>query len=228
MTYINLFIDTLSNFNYISIVFRILLAAILGGYIGFERSKTGHAAGIRTHALVCLGSSLTVLIGLYSASILGFNNDPMRISAQVISGIGFLGAGQILSHGRSQVTGLTTAAGLWTTASIGLAVGLGFYWAAFVTFLVMRLTFFLFPFLEHLCRKNNQENYYIELNDVSKVNDFFKAINRDSIDFEIIAAKSGLSGHIGLTCVVDKSESTKVMKSVIDELPYVAFSTTTL
>ena len=119
-------LQTLSEFNIWSITFRILLATVIGGCIGSERGRHGRAAGLRTHILVCLGSTMTVMLGIYSVQVLGLGGDPMRVSAQVISGIGFLGAGTILTRGRFHITGLTTAAGLWTTASLGLAIGAGF------------------------------------------------------------------------------------------------------
>lgn len=89
------------------------MAALLGGIIGYERERHGRAAGLRTHILVCIGSATAVIGGLYVAYQLGFSNDPLRAGAQVISGIGFLGAGTILTRNGDHVIGLTTAAGLW-------------------------------------------------------------------------------------------------------------------
>ena len=122
-------IQTLQETNFLSAMVRLLLAAVLGGLIGTERAVKGRAAGMRTHILVCIGSALTALVGLYVTENLGLDSDPMRLSAQVISGIGFLGGGMILVRGRAHITGLTTAAGLWTTAAIGLAMG-ALHWSA--------------------------------------------------------------------------------------------------
>ena len=120
--------EYLQEFNAVSIAVRIFLAMVVGGLIGIERGKQGRAAGMRTHILVCLGAALTVMIGVYARETLGVvNSDPLRIAAQVVSGIGFLGVGTILIKGRFQITGLTTAAGVWATATIGLALGIGFY-----------------------------------------------------------------------------------------------------
>ena len=91
-----------------------------------DRERKGRPAGMRTHILVCLGASMTTMSGFFVVHTLGIESDPLRISAQVISGIGFLGVGTILITGRMHVKGLTTAAGLWTTASIGIALGAGF------------------------------------------------------------------------------------------------------
>lgn len=224
LSHIELIYNTLTEFNFISILFRILLATIVGGFIGFERSRSGHAAGLRTHVIVSTGSSLTVLIGLYSTLELGFYNDPLRVSAQVISGIGFLGAGQIICRGRTQIIGLTTAAGLWTTASIGIAIGLGFYWAAFIALIAIKITSALFPYIEHHFQEATLKRLYFELENVNQVNTFFKDIHKDSIDFEITTAKSGLSGHIGLTCVLDNSSESDLIKKQIEQLPYVVFT----
>lgn len=119
-----------------SIGLRLILSLVLGGIIGFEREMNQHAAGFRTNILVCIGSTLIMLLSVY-----GFNAfvdepnvriDPARLAAQVISGIGFLGAGTIIRTGTS-VKGLTTAATLWVMAAIGLAVGAGFYFPAILT-----------------------------------------------------------------------------------------------
>jgi putative Mg2+ transporter-C (MgtC) family protein len=115
---------------------RVLLAAVLGGAIGFEREFRDQPAGFRTHILVSLGAALFTMAGAYGvASFVGAGGvsfDPTRIAAQVVTGIGFLGAGAILSHGLT-VRGLTTAAALWVTAAIGVAVGLGYYAGALAT-----------------------------------------------------------------------------------------------
>jgi putative Mg2+ transporter-C (MgtC) family protein len=114
---------------------RLVLAFILGGLIGLEREQSNHAAGFRTHILVCLGSALIMLLSVYGfpefANEENVRMDPARLAAQVVSGIGFLGAGVILRYGFS-IIGLTTAASLWVVAAIGLAVGAGFYLAAVI------------------------------------------------------------------------------------------------
>jgi putative Mg2+ transporter-C (MgtC) family protein len=112
---------------------RMGLALLLGGLIGFEREQSNHAAGLRTNTLVCLGSCLLMMLSMYGfgdfANEPNVRLDPARLAAQVITGIGFLGAGTILFTGKS-ITGLTTAASLWVVSAIGLAVGAGFYLAA--------------------------------------------------------------------------------------------------
>lgn len=137
--------------HYVEIAFRLFLATILGGLVGLEREQSNRPAGFRTHILVCVGSALIMLISMY-----GFEEyirekreygfvvqDPARLAAQVVSGIGFLGAGTILVHGFA-IRGLTTAASLWVVAGIGLALGAGFYFGAVLaTFLVLLSLIFL-------------------------------------------------------------------------------------
>lgn len=122
------------------VVIRLLLAVLLSGLVGLEREVKGRAAGFRTHILVCVGSALMMLTGVYMASI-DMAVDSTRLGAQVISGIGFLGAGTIIQF-RDSVRGLTTAASLWAAAGIGLAVGAGFYVGAVSTTLIVLIVLF--------------------------------------------------------------------------------------
>ncbi len=129
------------------LVLRLIAAVVLGGLIGLEREVSNHAAGFRTHILVCIGAALIMLLSIYGFSDfvneINVRIDPSRLAAQVISGIGFLGAGTILRNGLS-ISGLTTAASLWVTAGIGLSAGAGFYKGALVaTFLVLVCLFLL-------------------------------------------------------------------------------------
>ncbi|WP_054955202.1 MgtC/SapB family protein [Paenibacillus dakarensis] len=125
-----------------TMLMRLLLAALLGGLIGWERERRNKQAGLKTHLLVAVGSTLIMLTSIY-----GFDNslinhpnarfDPARLAAQVVSGIGFLGAGAILRRSNHIISGLTTAATLWVAAAIGLSVGSGFYWPAVITTVIV-------------------------------------------------------------------------------------------
>lgn len=119
-------------------VVKLLLSLVLGATIGFERRRKGQIAGLRTFALISLGATLAMLISIYIPQVyLGLKNgDPGRIAAQVISGVGFLGAGAIIQM-KGSVRGLTTAAGIWMTACIGLAVGAGMYLISIITTLLI-------------------------------------------------------------------------------------------
>ena len=190
--------ETLVELNIWSICFRILLALIFGGCIGLERGYHGRAAGLRTHILVCLGATLASMTGVYEVGVLGFAADPMRVAAQVISGIGFLGVGTIIVRNRSQVTGLTTAAGLWATGSIGIAIGIGFYIAAFLAFLIVFLAITVLIHLEKKSKKSNTNYCYVELSDASKIQEFCDIATQYAANIEVIPAKSGIANHVGL------------------------------
>lgn len=184
---------------------RLLVSVIIGSLIGIEREKHGRAAGIRTHILVCLGSALTSLMSLYAAETLGASGDVFRISAQVISGIGFLGAGMIILKGDNVITGLTTAAGVWTTAIIGIAVGYGFYSGAVIATALFLSAIIFFSKLER--RKKNTELVYIEIDNMYKTNEIIKnviSIIGSEISYNIVAPKSGCQGHLGIIIVIEK------------------------
>lgn len=120
----------------LTLFLRFLTACICGGVVGYSRGKYHRPAGIRTHVLVCLGAASTVLMSQFCIQILGVPGDTMRVPAQVVSGIGFLGAGSIMKN-RNHVTGLTTAAGLWATAGMGLCAGAGYLECAFLMCLII-------------------------------------------------------------------------------------------
>lgn len=156
------FSTDLSSINDTSIMLRLLMAVLCGGIIGFERGRAGRPAGLRTHILVCLGSTLAILTNQYVFEVYGVS-DPTRLGAQVISGIGFLGAGTIIVTGRHQVKGLTTAAGLWATACMGLAIGIGFYKAAiFGCLLIFFSTVVLHRLDNFMLSKSKVLDIYIE------------------------------------------------------------------
>ena len=141
---------------------RFALALICGGIIGLERESKRRSAGFRTHTLVCIGATLTTLVGLYLYKS-GLSTDPTRLGAQVISGMGFLGAGTIIVTTRRQVKGLTTAAGLWTSAIIGLAIGSGYYEAALIGVAIVILAALVLAKLEYLVIASAKRmNVYVE------------------------------------------------------------------
>ena len=123
MTSFSSIMDYLHEVNLVSMLVRFAIALLGGGIIGMSRGKRQHAAGLRTHLLVCIGAASVMMTSLYQAQNLGVPGDAFRMPAQVVSGVGFLGAGSILVTGKRHVTGLTTTAGLWASACMGLAAG---------------------------------------------------------------------------------------------------------
>ena len=132
---IGFIVTYLEELNFISIFIRVSMAVIFGGIIGYGRERERRPAGLRTHILVSIGATLTMITNIYIYERYGALCDPTRFGAQVISGIGFLGAGTIIVTGKSKVRGLTTAAGLWASACMGLAIGAGFYSGAIIGFI---------------------------------------------------------------------------------------------
>lgn len=153
----------LREITYLSIVMRIVAAFMLGGVMGWEREVKNRAAGLRTYMLVCVGSCMIMLTNQYIYQLLGVG-DPVRMGAQVVSGIGFLGAGTIMITQHNKITGLTTAAGLWASAAIGLALGIGFYEAAIVGAVLIIVILTLVHGMDTLIhRKVRQLTFYAEV-----------------------------------------------------------------
>ncbi len=196
------FLEFLTQFNPVTVVIRVALAAIAGALVGIEREKHGHPAGIRTHMMVALGAALTSMIGLFATSELGLSSDPLRIGAQVISGVGFLGAGTILLRGGgSRITGLTSAAGLWTAAAIGLAVGMGFYLGAFLTVFFVLLTFTIVSRAEAFLNRNRQRmSVYLELDSVDAVRPMLERLRGEFglLEAQVTPPRSGALPHVGM------------------------------
>lgn len=182
-----------------SIIIRLLLAVVLGGIIGFERGRSGRPAGLRTHILVCLGAVLAMMTNQYIYEEFGVS-DPARMGAQVISGIGFLGAGTILVTGRHQVKGLTTAAGLWATACMGLAIGIGFYKAAIAACVMITFaTFVLHRFDNFLISKSKVMDVYIEFSNtmpITTVLDAFKSLQVSIETIEVMKPTYGANAQL--------------------------------
>ena len=195
------FIDFMHEINIWTVIIRICLATIMGGFIGIERFKQGRAAGMRTHILVALGATLSSMIGLFLYLEMGMSNDPTRIAAQVVSGIGFLGMGTILVKGRFQITGLTTAAGLWATAAIGLALGMGFYTGAIATFVCAVLTITIMSKLEYILTKRyNRFGIYVEIKSDEFVRTAIDMLREryNTSAIQVTVPRSGKNGNVGI------------------------------
>ena len=158
--------DSLREVTPVAVAVRLLLAVVCGGVIGIERSYKRRPAGFRTHILICLGASMTTLTSQYLYLNMHYYTDMARLGAQVIAGIGFIGAGTIIVTHRQHVKGLTTAAGLWTSAIIGLALGGGFYEGGILTTLMILLAELVFSQMEfHILEHVSEINLYMEYTD---------------------------------------------------------------
>lgn len=181
-------ITYLREFNTVSVIVRILLALICSGLIGVERGKRKQTAGFRTHVLVCLGATLVMMTSQYMLQQ-GFTTDVSRLGAQVISGIGFLGAGTIIVIDRGRVKGLTTAAGLWVCGCIGLAAGIGFYEGAiFMCILVMIIMNKLDCIDGYVKDHSKIIHIYAELDEIQTLADFLHYLQERGVmatDIEI-------------------------------------------
>ena len=172
----------LREITYLSIILRILCAVIVGGLLGLERELKNRAAGLRTYMLVCTGACLIMLTNQYIYQTFGAG-DPVRMGAQVISGIGFLGAGTIIVTRRNQIKGLTTAAGLWTAAAVGLAIGVGFYEAAILGALAVCVVMTVMQHLDNTMRRNTKRiEVYVEISSQLSLGAFLKQLRDDNIE----------------------------------------------
>lgn len=202
-------LEYLQEFNIVSVFLRLLLAMICGGIIGYDRGKKRRPAGLRTYMLVCMGAALTIVIGQYQNEMFrtvwanvsnefGLHTDVSRYGAQVINGIGFLGAGTILVTSNQQVKGMTTAAGLWASACMGIAVGAGYFEVAILGCLFIWIVVREFSKLEKLITDRTRYlNVYVEIDNVDDIGVVIEEIKSYGVkiyDFEV--QKKGTDGNI--------------------------------
>ena len=176
-----MFFNTLRELNTFTMMLRLVLAMVFGGAVGLEREHKRMPAGFRTYMLVCLGSTLAMMLGRYQlemlqtrwadiAAAVGVNVDISRYGAQVVNGMGFLGAGTIIVTNRHEIKGMTTAAGLWACGCMGIAIGAGFYECALVGLLLIFLSVTIMPIVEeHLAVHSKDISIYMEFFDVSGI-----------------------------------------------------------
>jgi putative Mg2+ transporter-C (MgtC) family protein len=176
----------LRELTYLSIALRIVAAFVMGGALGWERERRSRAAGLRTYMLVCVGACIIMLTNQYIYQVF-HTGDPVRMGAQVVSGIGFLGAGTIVVTKQNQIKGLTTAAGLWAAAAVGLALGIGFYEAAVVGGLLIFLILTAMHTLDSRIRKNAQRvALYAEVDNQINVGQIARAIRALGVEITSI------------------------------------------
>ena len=182
----------------LTVCLRLICAVLCGGFIGIERERKRRPAGFRTHILICLGAAMATLTSQYLALNLGYTTDMARLGAQVIAGIGFIGAGTIIVTKRRQVKGLTTAAGLWTSAIVGLCCGAGFFEGAVLTTIIIIIVELLLVKIEYLAlskaRTCNISVEYIDNGKLGNIVDTIKSNSAHINDIEV-SKLSGESGH---------------------------------
>jgi len=218
---------------YLQLIGRLLLACILGGVVGYEREHTNRPAGFRTHILVCVGSALVMLTSefLFEKYFMRTNADPARLGAQVISGIGFLGAGTIIRDGFN-VKGLTTAASLWAVSAVGIAAGIGFYEGAIAATVFIYLTLILLKNIErYFARKHRYKYFYVvsdnrsgQIGGISNLLDKYDVmirniefINREDDDGILIKLLVKLPGRVDPSLIINELQRIDGVLKVYDE-----------
>ena len=168
--------------NTATVLLRLMLAVICGGVVGLERGGKNRPAGFRTYMLVCMGSTLVMLVSEYMYLVYGTSTDIMRMGAQVISGIGFLGAGTIIVTSKMKVKGLTTAAGLWSVACMGIAIGIGYYSAAIISCVMIFVLLSVFRVVEtKIGQKSRYINLYLELKNIQYLGNVLNQIKKSDL-----------------------------------------------
>lgn len=199
------------------IIMRLLIALIVGGLTGLERERSHQFAGFRTHILVSVGSCITSItsLSLFFQYNSYSNIDPARLSAQVLSGVGFLGAGAILKTSNG-IRGLTTAAGIWATACIGIAVGYGYYILAISAWLFVMVTLYILKNIDKMIFKKKQTIFNIKTDNIEIISSIYEIFQRSQISVKNIEINSDTSNiKINLLTVHDRRI---VLDEVIREL----------
>jgi len=200
-------LDHFRELNFASVLLRLVLAMLFGGMIGLERGRKHRAAGFRTYMLVCLGSALTSILSQYLfvqlstvwaeiATTTGRQVDVSRLGAKVYSGIGFLAAGTIIVTGRQEVKGLTTAAGLWASACMGIAIGAGFYECVVIAFVLMFLCIHFLPLVEgYLLENARNMNIYVELRSLDEIGTLLARVKAQGVQIYNVEIDRGGEEH---------------------------------
>lgn len=182
---------------------RLALAAVMGGMLGVERTRKLRPAGLRTYMLVCIGACIVMLTSLLLFARLGHDSDPARMAAQVISGIGFIGAGTILVTPKNRIKGLTTAAGLWAAACLGLAIGCGFYLLALGAFAFLLTTMLFADKLELLYyARLRRVNLGLIISSLDKIKTISAAMEAQGVSLTSVEFSDALSNEgVSISCV---------------------------
>ena len=203
------FFDPLRELTFTSIFFRLLLAAVCGGLIGLERTFKRRPAGFRTHTLICLGAAITTMTSQYLITM-HYYTDVARLGAQVIAGVGFIGAGTIIVTRRQHVRGLTTAAGFWVAAIVGLALGAGYYEGGLLTTALVIIVELVFSRLEYWMTNHDPEtSLYVEYMRQENLPDIMSVLQEKRIHVQNLEV-SQISSHNSSCAVISFRSRNKV------------------
>ena len=222
---------TPEDFTVWDMMLRLFIAALCGGLIGIDRGRKRRAAGFRTHMLVCMGAALTIVLSVYLSTMIAsvwklpvdtYKTDISRFGAQVINGIGFIGAGTIIVTGRQQVKGMTTAAGLWASACMGIAIGAGFYAAAVVGCSCIILTIVVFSKLEaFILARSRNVNIFVEFEHADDLSEIIERIKEQEVrifDIELTKAKGDTYPNAIFSLQLPKRKSHAYVMTAIAEV----------
>lgn len=209
--------------NTLAVTLRLVIAIICGGFIGLERERKRRPAGFRTHILICLGAAMTTLTSQYIALNLHLNTDMARLGAQVIAGVGFIGAGTIIVTKRRQVKGLTTAAGLWASAIVGLCCGAGFVEGAILATLIILIVEFVLVKVEYtLMSHTSTFNLYVEYTksgNLGTIVDELKKNNAYINDIELVKSSADSPNSCAVFSLkLPRKRSQEAMMTIIAKL----------
>ena len=216
-----------AEFNLLGIFVRLGVATLAGVLIGFERGVKNKVAGIKTHVLVCVGAALCMVVGQYTYLQIPGSADITRIGSGVVSGVGFLGVGTIIT-GNHEVRGLTTAAGLWACACIGLAAGIGFIEAVFVALVFVMFTLLVLQYIDQgMIKLQKDYSLYVEVDENHNVKHLLHALRKlgvvyTSVRFEKSAAP-GDGPIVILTVVTDRVGQKDELLESLNDLDYVRY-----
>ncbi|MBR2045392.1 MAG: MgtC/SapB family protein [Agathobacter sp.] len=214
------FVNAVKDWSFFSITFRLVFSVVTGFLIGIDRAMKRRGAGIKTHVLVCLGACLVMITGQFITLNYSGDMDVSRLGAQVINGVGFLGVGTIIVTGRNQVRGLTTAAGLWACACIGLAIGIGFVDGAAVALILAMFTFKVLNRVDSVVHHYAKIfDLYIEFDSNQSVSEFVNELHKRQIkisNFELGKSKIPGDGPNALICVElkERGQRDKLMHEI--------------
>ena len=197
------FLDGLRDMTALSVALRMLLAVVCGGLVGMEREFKRRPAGFRTHILICLGATMTTLTSQYLLLEMHYYTDIARLGAQVIAGIGFIGAGCIIVTRRRRVKGLTTAAGMWTAAIVGLAIGAGYYEGGLLATVLILIIEVIFDRFERIALRRVPEiNLYVEYAGKSSLEGLMRFFHEEDVTVNDLEISRASESGANTSCVI--------------------------